>query len=185
MSRYQGSGSGNYTSPIQYRCQKNFGIVVTDGLPTYDRTFPGDDPLRKNSSIPITSNDLPNWDGSSTSPKTDGKDLGGDGEGDTLYLDDIAGFAYDIDMRNSGLDAAGKSFQDAAFIKQNMNTYTVGFAVANQMLADAADNAHGMGDIIPQMIVSKLSASLTQAINEISAQAGSGGAGASSSATLT
>jgi type IV pilus assembly protein PilY1 len=30
----------SYTSPIQYYCQKNFVILVTDGEPTYDYTFP-------------------------------------------------------------------------------------------------------------------------------------------------
>src|SRR5690606_20159544 len=25
-----------FDSPLEYRCQKNFGLVVTDGLPTYD-----------------------------------------------------------------------------------------------------------------------------------------------------
>jgi type IV pilus assembly protein PilY1 len=183
MSRYQGSGTGNYTSPIQYRCQKNFGIVVTDGLPTFDRTFPADDPLRNNPLVAATSNDLPNWDGSGAG--TDGANLAGNGEGDTLYLDDIAGFAYDIDLRTAGNDAAGKSFEDPAFIKQNMNTYTVGFAVNNQMLAAAADSSHGRGSYYTANNSDELAESLTQAINEISSKSGSGGAGASSSATLT
>ena len=62
----------------------------------------------------------------------------GDDDGDTLYLDDIAKFAYDIDMRASGTDAAGKSWDAADFTKQNMFTYTVGFTAANAMLSDAA-----------------------------------------------
>lgn len=33
--------AGNYTSPIQYRCQKNFNIVVTDGESTSDDVLPG------------------------------------------------------------------------------------------------------------------------------------------------
>jgi type IV pilus assembly protein PilY1 len=32
--------SGTYTTPIQYWCQRNFVILVTDGEPTYDYTFP-------------------------------------------------------------------------------------------------------------------------------------------------
>ena len=30
------ANSGRYTSPIQYRCQKNHVIIMTDGEPTYD-----------------------------------------------------------------------------------------------------------------------------------------------------
>lgn len=179
MNRYQGSGSGNYTSPIQYRCQRNFGIVVTDGLPTYDRTFPADDPLRDNPLV-AGGNNLPNWDGVSN----DGTNLGGDGEGNTLYLDDVAQFGYDVDLRDlASADQAGKNFNDPGFRKQNLFTYTVGFAVDNTMLADAATKGHGTYYTANNS--EQLNESLSNAINEISAKAGSGGAGASSSATLT
>lgn len=179
MSPYQGSGSKDYTSPIQYRCQRNFGIVVTDGLPTYDRTFPSDDPKRDNPSVAGPDN-LPNWDG----VNNDGNKLNGDGEGDTLYLDDIAKFAYDIDLRDVNTnDLAGKSFNDSGFRKQNLLTYTVGFAVNNQMLQDAA--TYGKGQYYTASNAEQLNDSLTKAINDISSKAGSGGAGASSSATLT
>lgn len=180
LSRFQGItnvGIENnfYKSPIQYRCQANFGIVVTDGLPTYDQAFPSNDPQ-----APARSGkgSLPNWDG----VNNDGP--GGDGEGDTLYLDDIAKFAYDIDLRDTtAKDLAGKSFNAAPFPKQNMKTYTVGFATANQMLSDAA--TYGQGRYFTANNADQLNASLSQAINEIAATAGSGGAGASSSATLT
>lgn len=190
LGRYQGSGSGNYTSPIQYRCQRNFGIVVTDGLPTFDRTFPTDDPQRTASS---GAGSLPDWDGTkgkvdsngaNTVPNNDGPNIGGDEEGDALYLDDIAKFAYDVDLKDtSALDGAKKSFNAPGFLKQNLLTYTVGFAVDNQMLADAA--TYGRGRYYTASDSKQLNDSLTRAINEISAKAGSGGAGASSSATLT
>lgn len=180
MSRYQGSGTGDYTSPIQYRCQRNFGIVVTDGLPTHDKTFPEDDPKRDNPEV-AGSNNLPNWDGNKDN---DGNNLNGVGEGDTLYLDDIAKFAYDIDLRDDSTnDLAGKSFNDPGFKKQNLLTYTVGFAVNNQMLQDAA--TYGKGQYYTASNSEQLNDSLTKAINDISSKAGSGGAGASSSATLT
>ena len=180
LSRFQGTtnvGIENslYKSPIQYRCQANFGIVVTDGLPTYDRTFPTNDPQAKAQS---GAGSLPNWDG----VNNDG--TGGDGEGGTLYLDDIAKFANDIDLRDTtAKDLAGKSFNAAPFQKQYMKTYTVGFATANQMLSDAAK--YGQGRYFTANNADQLNASLSQAINEIAATAGSGGAGASSSATLT
>lgn len=179
MSRFQDLGNGSFSSPIEYRCQRNFSVVVTDGLPTYDRTFPSNDPKQNNPATTGNSN-LPNWDG----VDNDGNDLNGDNEGDTLYLDDIAKFAYDIDLRDTtDKDLAGKSFNDPAFAKQNMLTYTVGFAVANEMLEDAAEYGHGK--YYTANDAAELTDRLNQAINEISAKAGSGGAGASSSATLT
>lgn len=45
LAPYYNGTPATYTSPIQYRCQKNYGVVITDGLPTYDRTFPTNDPL--------------------------------------------------------------------------------------------------------------------------------------------
>jgi type IV pilus assembly protein PilY1 len=173
MSSYYNSGV-SYTSPIQYRCQKNYGVVITDGLPTYDRTFPTNDPLG--------GTNLPNWDGDSTN---DGDNLNGDGEGDTLYLDDIAKFAYDIDMRTTanGTDGAGKSWDAADFPRQYMNTYTVGFTAANDMLGDAA--AYGKGKYYQATDAGGLTTALSSALNDITSKAGSGGGGASNSSTLS
>ena len=173
LSRFQGaraaSASANYESPIQYRCQRTFGIVVTDGLPTYDTSFPATDPDEDNPAVAGGDN-LPDWDG--------------DNDSDGMYLDDIARFAHDVDMRNTtALDLAGKSFNQAGFAKQNMQTYTIGFTINNDLLQDAAD--YGRGRYYTANNSGQLKNSLTQAINSITAQAGSGGAGASSSATLT
>ncbi|MHC8413120.1 pilus assembly protein [Pseudomonas sp. Hz4] len=171
MAPYNNSTPTTYTSPIQYRCQKNYGVVITDGLPTYDRTFPTNDPLGASR--------LPNWDGISSN---DGDNLSGDGEGDTLYLDDIAKFAFDIDMRSTGTDAAGKSWNEVDFPKQNMNTYTVGFAVANQMLLDAA--TYGQGRYYQASDSAELVSALAAALSDLTAKAGSGGSGVASGTTL-
>lgn len=179
MKPYYNSTPAQYTSPIQYRCQKNFSVVVTDGLPTYDRTFPKDDPddlLNKDRS-------LPDWDLNSAN---DGANVNGDGEGDRLYLDDIAKFAYDIDMRKpaDGTDLALKNWDTAGFNPQNMVTYTVGFTAANQMLIDAADTNHGHGTYFQTNDGAGLTNSLASALRDINAKAGSGGGGATNSATL-
>ncbi|RON34858.1 pilus assembly protein [Pseudomonas brassicacearum] len=171
MAPYYNSTPTTYTSPIQYRCQKNYGVVITDGLPTYDRTFPTNDPLG------LTR--LPNWDGINN----DGNALNGDGEGDTLYLDDIAKFAFDIDMRSTGTDLAGKSWAAADFPKQYMNTYTVGFTAANQMLSDAA--AYGQGLYYQANDAAGLNTALSSALSNITSKAGSGGSGVTSSSTLS
>ncbi|MHC8359997.1 pilus assembly protein [Pseudomonas sp. LS2P72] len=172
MAPYNNSTPTTYTSPIQYRCQKNYGVVITDGLPTYDRTFPANDPLGGSR--------LPNWDGISSN---DGAKLSGDDEGDTLYLDDIAKFAFDIDMRTTGTDAAGKNWDAVDFPKQNMNTYTVGFAVANQMLSDAA--TYGQGKYYQATDSAGLNSALSSALSDITSKAGSGGSGVTSGTTLT
>ncbi|NUU37232.1 pilus assembly protein [Pseudomonas sp. C2B4] len=171
MAPYYNSTPSTYTSPIQYRCQKNYGVVITDGLPTYDRTFPSNDPLGGTR--------LPNWDGNSAN---DGDNLNGDGEGDTLYLDDIAKFAFDIDMRSSGTDLAGKNWNATDFPKQNMNTYTVGFAAANQMLSDAA--SYGLGKYYQATDSAGLNSALSSALSDITSKAGSGGSGVTSGTIL-
>ncbi len=179
LERYQGSGSGSYTSPIQYRCQKNFGIVVTDGLPTHDRSFPDDDPDRDNPNV-AGDNNLPNWDGLQPAvgqAYSDGNapdDSSRNGEGDTLFLDDIAKFAFDIDLKQTGTDQAGKSFNDKAFLKQNMLTYTVGFALDNQMLLDAA--GYGKGVYYTASDSASLSSALNAALQSIRDQTSSASA---------
>ncbi|TFH77348.1 MULTISPECIES: pilus assembly protein [Pseudomonas] len=170
MTPYYNTTPSTYTSPIQYRCQKNYGVVITDGLPTYDRTFPTNDPLGGSR--------LPNWDGINN----DGNNLSGDNEGDTLYLDDIAKFAFDIDMRSTGVDAAGKSWSSPDFPKQNMNTYTVGFTADNDMLSDAAN--YGQGKYYQATDSAGLNTALSSALSDITSKAGSGGSGVTSATTL-
>lgn len=172
MAPYNNSTPTTYTSPIQYRCQRNYGVVITGGLPTYDHTFPTDNPLGGSA--------LPNWDGISSN---DGANPSGDKEGDTLFLDDIAKFAFDIDMRSTGNDAAGKSWDAVDFPWQNMNTYTVGFTAANQMLADAA--AYGQGRYYQATDGTGLNSVLSLALSDITFKAGSGGSGVASGTTLT
>jgi len=171
LAPYYNPTPATYTSPIQYRCQKNYGVVITDGLPTFDRNFPTNDPLGGAR--------LPNWDG----VNNDGNNLNGDGEGDTLYLDDIAKFAFDIDIRSAGTDAAGKSWNAVDFPKQNMNTYTVGFTATNQMLSDAA--SYGQGKYYQATDSVGLNSALSSALSEITSKAGSGGSGVTSGSTLT
>jgi len=176
MAPYYNGTPSTYTSPIQYRCQKNFGVVITDGLPTYDRTFPTNDPQ----GTPTGGARLPNWDGISTN---DGDNPSGDSEGDTLYLDDIAKFAFDIDMRSTGTDATGQSWNATDFPRQYLNTYTVGFAVTNPMLSDAA--RYGAGKYYPATDSEGLNSALASALSDITSKAGSGGAGTTNAATLS
>ena len=179
-------GAATYTSPIQYRCQKNFAIVVTDGLPTYDINFPDDDP-------DDGSDALPNWDGLApatpvTTPQvfpqySDGHATGTQSaEGYSLYVDDIAKFAFDIDMKTSGTDTAGGSYQSADFLKQNLHTYTIGFTVDNQMLEDAAE--YGNGLYLTANTAGQLTSALQSAISHVFATSSSSSSVAANSTRL-
>lgn len=177
-----------YTSPIEYRCQKNFVVVVTDGFPTFDIEFPAndpDDPDRR----------LPNWDGlaplsrANTFPNfprySDGYQPEGSqgGEGYSLYLDDLAKFARETDMRPTGTDLTGRPFADPDFPIRNLITYTVGFAVANQMLEDAA--LYGDGRYFTANTASALSSALQTALNDVIARTSSAASVATNSTRLS
>lgn len=187
LSRYNGSGSGNYTSPIEYRCQKNFSIVLTDGYPTLDTTFPTNDP--------DGGTDLPNWDKLAPASAqadfpnlpqySDGfKPAGSESlEGYSLFLDDLAKFAYDIDMKKTGNDVTGNSYNDPLFVKQNLETYTIGFSVKNQMLQDAA--AYSSAQYYTANDEAQLSQSLQDAVSDILSKTSSASSVASNSTRLS
>lgn len=189
MESYYNDGS--YTSPIQYRCQKNFVIVVTDGFPTYDNSFPGND---RDDTADATRS-LPNWDNLAPSTResdyplfpqhSDGfKSAGSEGdEGYTLFLDDLAKFGYDIDLRPSGNDLTGTSFNDTSFRIQRLQTYTVGLALNNQMLRDAA--AYGGGSAYTANNAAQLRSALQQALNDIASRTSAAASVATNSTRLT
>ncbi|EZQ16064.1 MULTISPECIES: PilC/PilY family type IV pilus protein [Halopseudomonas] len=169
-----------FRSPIQYRCQKNFGLVVTDGLPTYDAEFPttlAQEPDGNNPTLSGAFN-LPDWDG-------DGADITGSesSEGGTFYLDDIARFAYEIDMRTTGTDQAGQSWNDAQFPRQSLQTYTVGFALDDPRLRQTA--TAGNGRYFTATNRQQLKEALSSALQEIIASAGSGGGAVTDSQQLS
>ncbi|MDX1253172.1 MAG: hypothetical protein IDH49_13155 [Gammaproteobacteria bacterium] len=195
MTGYYNNGI-TYTSPIQYRCQKNFTIVITDGLPTYDNNFPSNDP---DDTLDATRS-LPNWDNQAPATTqamypnfpqySDGfKPASSQGdEGYSLYLDDMAKFATDIDLRKAPAnDVTGVSFDDSSnnneFKKQTLNTYTIGFSAANQMLQDAA--AYGGGQYFTAFDEDTLTAALQQVVANIASRVGSAAAVAFNTATLS
>lgn len=180
--------STSYTSPIQYRCQKNFTLAITDGFPTRDSNFPSSDP-----DVPAGKT-LTDWDGlhpatvSSDYPLfpkySDGYDSSGSGEGATLYLDDIAKFAWDTDFKKNASenDLSGVGYNDAAFPVQNMYTYTVGFATQNQMLEDAAE--YGNGKYYTASNATQLSTVLKNALADITKKSGSSSSAAASTGRI-
>ncbi len=96
------NGSITYTSPIQASCQKNYVVLVTDGMSTQDR----DNVLRT-----ICNNGDCNADGHepANDPSKSYPDQGSD------YLDDVAKYLHDNDMSTAYSGT------------QNVITYTIGF----------------------------------------------------------
>lgn len=167
MRRYFGSnvgalGSNNrYYSPIQYRCQKNYAVVISDGLPTSDRSVPTNDPA----------GNARDWAGSA---------------GNTRYdLDDVAKFANDIDFLTAsehGTDIKGGSWDDPAFPQQNMQTYTIGFALDDKLLHQTASLGGGLSWVTND--ADELKDALTSALSDIVARSLSSSSPAASSGTV-
>jgi len=109
-----------YTSPIQNRCQKNYIILMTDGEPTRDGDW------RLSSGNYINNDKIGDYD-------KDGNEAGGAMD----YLDDVAAYLFENDLR-SDLGTAGESFQ-----RQNVITYTIGFQSEQALLDDTATNGGG------------------------------------------
>ena len=127
MLYYKGQASAfnsvTYTSPIEAECQKNFVIIVTDGMSTQDI----DNVLQ----TICTNGDC---DGDGFEPAGDpAKSYPNNGSD---YLDDVAKYLYDNDMSTA--------FSD----KQNVITYTVGFGLggsnagAVKLLNETAKNGN-------------------------------------------
>ena len=114
-----------HTSPIEYSCQKNYVILITDGMSTQDR----DNVLQTICNSGDCDGDGPEV----TTQTSSGSD----------YLDDVAWYMYNTDLLTD--DAA-----DAKTIgKQNVITYTIGFGLAGgdteavTLLSEAAQNGGG------------------------------------------
>jgi type IV pilus assembly protein PilY1 len=112
-----------YTSPIQFHCQRNYVIIITDGDSTRDRN-------------PILAQAIGDKDGDGREPGGAYEVhylLSGRDELGTDYLDDVAKYLYETDLSSS--------FER----QQNIITYTIGFTVHSQhnLLERAAEKGHG------------------------------------------
>ncbi|MCD6569607.1 MAG: VWA domain-containing protein [Deltaproteobacteria bacterium] len=127
---------------IQWRCQKNYVIIMTDGESTMDR---GDILTRADyiNGKPIQDNDNDEHE-PGYSQEIYYASSGSD------YLDDVAKFLYEEDLLTGDLyDSGGISFDDpndSRLAKQNIITYTIGFDIDNTLLEETADSSHGQGD---------------------------------------
>jgi type IV pilus assembly protein PilY1 len=125
----QFNGNFDYTSPIEYACQNNYIIIITDGMSTEDKHNVLQD-LCNNGDC----------DGDGFEPDDDpAKSYSFQGSD---YLDDVAKYIYDNDMLTDDA-AVAKTIG-----KQNIITHTVGFGIsgntsAELLLSETAYNGGG------------------------------------------
>ncbi|MDT8272756.1 MAG: VWA domain-containing protein, partial [Desulfomonilia bacterium] len=154
----------DYDPAIQWRCQKNYIIIMTDGESTQDRNSKLWDTIYLNDKY--VGNYIGDIDPDSDDPciKTDQyhwieriddecfpkayASYGSD------YLDDVAKFLHDEDLLDGSFtDSVGKSFDSEDFSKQSITTYTIGFDIDHQLLQSSAEHGGGKyyttGDNIP------------------------------------
>jgi type IV pilus assembly protein PilY1 len=130
----------SYTSPMEYRCQKNYIILMTDGEPTADND------QRLNTGKYINGDVIGDYDN--------------DGDtGTSMRLDDVAAYLSQNDL-NSSLGTAGESFE-----VQSVKTYTIGFKTNQELLQDTAVN--GDGKYYTANSISGLKEAFTQILAEI------------------
>lgn len=136
-------------TPIQYRCQKNYIIYMTDGDPTRD----GNSKLKNNDYI------------NSIKIPAAGKD------GVADYLDDIAYFLAHNDLMKIGTSPTSAELlqkgEPGDFENQTVTTYTIGFKTIQTLLQNTATN--GGGEYYTADNASTLNEALNNIISSIKA----------------
>jgi type IV pilus assembly protein PilY1 len=123
---YQSNLSLVPPSPIEFTCQKNFVIVITDGEPTKD-DFETEDPVNTAAGFSQFSSLIGDYN-----PDGEVEEPGGSS---WLYLDDVAKFMHENDCRP---DMEGD---------QTLDVYTIGFTTneeANSLLEKTAEVGNGL-----------------------------------------
>jgi len=119
-SAYNG-GTYSGKDPIEYSCQKNFVLILTDGESTKDQNLPGTTFSSSKSKVIDSNFDVATWmdkiatlEGYSSQKSTDANSSDG-----TYYLEGVAYWAHSTDFRTATI---GKSDLDGV---QNLTLYTV------------------------------------------------------------
>ena len=112
-----------YISPIQYTCQRNYVIIITDGQSTHDPVSP----FPNNYILKTLIGDR---DGDRREPPAISNPYIYPDDG-TDYLDDVANYLYNTDLRTDQIGT------------QNIITYTIGFTTNNDLLERTATQGHG------------------------------------------
>jgi type IV pilus assembly protein PilY1 len=131
----------NYVSPIQYSCQKNYVIIITDGNSTEDRNS-------------ILRTDIGDRDGDQKEPIGAPHDPHYELNGSD-YLDDVAKYLYETDLRADLTN------------QQNVITYTIGFTDLSNVDLLERTAAHGHGKYFYAQNAQSLSNAFQNIIDEI------------------
>jgi len=154
----------NYTSPITWRCQKNYIIIMTDGNSWSDQGDGNGTNIFTRDNY-MDSRKIGDRDG-------DRADPGADNNGGTHWLDDVAKFLYDEDLILTGTDQGGGSYNDNNFSPQRVVTYTIGFATGTNdlLLKRTADSNHGHGAYYSAENAQQLEAAFSSILGDILAR---------------
>ncbi|MBJ6749003.1 Ig-like domain-containing protein [Geomonas anaerohicana] len=118
-SAYNG-GTYSGKDPIAYPCQKNFVMVLTDGESTMDQNIPGSS-ATASGKVTDTSLDVKSWMDSIAAQEGYASQYASSANGSdgTYYLEGVAYWAHNTDLRSSTL---GKNAMPG---KQSLTIYTV------------------------------------------------------------
>jgi len=145
-----GTGTAVFESPIQYWCQNNFAVLLTDGLPTNDQTIPTELTDYDGDCVGAAPPCINATTGSpSATPHYDMKD-GSNGyiyERHSFrpsdYVDDVAQAMFEIDLRPDINDYSVPPQP----VLNNVRTYAITFAdqdaLNNQLLSDIGTQGGG------------------------------------------
>jgi type IV pilus assembly protein PilY1 len=121
-SAYNSGVSYNDKDPVQYWCQKNFVLILTDGESTKDRNVPGTDWTGKTAAVTDSYGfDIRTYMDSIASNERSSSQWSTDANADngTYYLEGVSYYAHTNDLRSSSV---GKSDIEGM---QNLTIYTV------------------------------------------------------------
>ena len=162
-------------SPIQYSCQSNFAIVMTDGVPSKDQGISSTTLLQDYDSDCVSASPAClSDDRKNTTDYSYGTD-GGD------YLDDVAQALFEVDLRP---DIDTPSGDDSV---NNVTTFTIAFAdldaINSNLLGDTA--SQGGGEALSATTASDLKAKFASATSSIIASSSTSSAVTFNSSTLS
>lgn len=117
-SAYNG-GTYSGKDPIQYRCQKNFILILTDGESTKDRNLPGGY-WNGTGKVTDANFNIRTWmdDIASQENKPSNYNVSANTDQGTYYLQGVAYYAHNTDLRSP-------VYNNAMPDRQNITTYTV------------------------------------------------------------
>ena len=145
-SRKASPDDDEYKSPIEFQCQKNFIVLLTDGVPTSDTGPDSGSRLGSSSKWP----GYYGLTGQSSSNRCSGSGSG-------QCLDDIAEYLFKADLANAA--------PNNLLGKQNVTTFTVGFATDQTLLESTAEK--GGGKYFTANNTSELTEAFTRIVAEI------------------